>query len=42
MRFTVRRFSNANMAVRTLAALFSLSFGLAMAYQIGVVDGLLL
>ena len=41
-RLTVQRFSRAHVAVRMLAGLFSLGFGLLMAYQIGVVDGLLL
>jgi sulfite exporter TauE/SafE len=39
-RLTAARFARAHVAVRTLAALFSLGLGLSMAYQIGVVDGL--
>lgn len=42
MHLTARRFTRAHVAVRTLAAVFSLGFGLLMAYQIGVVDGLFL
>jgi ABC-type nickel/cobalt efflux system permease component RcnA len=42
VHFTATRFARTNTAVRMLAALFSLAFGLSMAYQIGVVDGLLL
>jgi hypothetical protein len=41
-RLTVQRFARAHLAVRMLAGLFSLGFGLFMAYQIGVVKGLLL
>jgi len=40
-QLTVARFTRAHLAVRTLAGLFSLGLGLFMAYQIGVVDGLL-
>ena len=39
-RFTAARFTNANLALRCLAGLFSLSFGLFMVYQIGFVDRL--
>jgi hypothetical protein len=35
MRFTAARFSRANLAVRGLAGLFSLTFGLLMVYEIG-------
>ena len=34
-QFTAARFSRANFAVRGLAGLFSLSFGLFMIYEIG-------
>jgi sulfite exporter TauE/SafE len=37
---TATRFSRANVAVRSLAGLFSLSFGLFMIYEIGVERGL--
>ena len=40
-RFTVTRFTRANFALRGLAGLFSLSFGLFMIYEIGFVDHLL-
>lgn len=40
-RFTVNRFTRVNFAIRGLAGLFSLSFGLFMVYQIGFVDHLL-
>jgi ABC-type nickel/cobalt efflux system permease component RcnA len=40
-RFTVNRFTRVNFALRGLAGLFSLSFGLFMVYQIGFVDHLL-
>src|SRR6267143_1260656 len=40
-RFTANRFSRTNFALRGLAGLFSLSFGLFMVYQIGFVDHLL-
>lgn len=39
-RFTAARFTRANLALRCLAGLFSLSFGLFMVYQIGFVDHL--
>jgi high-affinity nickel-transport protein len=39
-RFTAARFTRANFALRCLAGLFSLSFGLFMVYQIGFVDHL--
>ncbi len=39
-RFTATRFTRANLALRCLAGLFSLSFGLFMVYQIGFVDHL--
>jgi sulfite exporter TauE/SafE len=39
-RFTATRFTWANLALRCLAGLFSLSFGLFMVYQIGFVDHL--
>jgi high-affinity nickel-transport protein len=42
IHLTAHRFARAQVAVRTAAALFSLVFGIAMAYQIGVDDGLLL
>lgn len=37
---TATRFNRANLAMRYLAGLFSLSFGLFMIYEIGFVDGL--
>lgn len=40
-RFTVNRFARTNLAVRCLAGLFSLGFGLVMIYQIGFVDHLI-
>lgn len=40
-QFTANRFTRANFALRGLAGLFSLSFGLFMVYQIGFVDHLL-
>jgi len=40
-RFTAKRFTRANFALRGLAGLFSLGFGLFMVYQIGFVDHLL-
>ena len=40
-RFTANRFTRANFALRGLAGLFSLSFGLFMVYEIGFVDHLL-
>ena len=40
LRLTASRFARANLAVRGLAGLFSLSFGLFMVYEIGVVRGL--
>ncbi len=39
-QLTAARFTRAHLAVRTLAALFSLGLGLSMAYRIGVVDRL--
>lgn len=41
-RLTAQHFSRANVAVRTLAGMFSLGLGLFMAYEIGVAGGLLL
>lgn len=41
-RLTAGHFQHANVAVRTLAGLFSLGLGVLMAYQIGFVDGLFL
>ncbi len=41
VRFTAARFTRANVAVRTLAGVFSLGFGLFMAYEIGIAGGLL-
>ena len=41
-RFTGLRFARMNFALRGLAGLFSLAFGLFMVYEIGFVDGLLL
>jgi sulfite exporter TauE/SafE len=38
---TAARFNRANLAVRGIAGLFSLSFGLFMVYEIGFVKGLL-
>jgi ABC-type nickel/cobalt efflux system permease component RcnA len=38
---TAARFNRANLAVRGMAGLFSLSFGLFMVYEIGFVKGLL-
>ncbi|HEV7859145.1 MAG TPA: hypothetical protein VGO91_11055 [Pyrinomonadaceae bacterium] len=40
MHFTASRFTRANLALRCLAGLFSLSFGLLMVYRIGITDGL--
>lgn len=40
-RLTVDRFTRVNFALRGLAGLFSLSFGLFMVYEIGFVDHLL-
>jgi sulfite exporter TauE/SafE len=40
-RFTVNRFTRVNFALRGVAGLFSLSFGLFMVYEIGFVDHLL-
>jgi len=37
---TAARFNRANLAVRGLAGLFSLSFGLFMVYEIGFAEGL--
>lgn len=42
VHFTAGRFARVDTAVRVLAAVFSLGFGLSMAYRIGVIDGLLL
>jgi ABC-type nickel/cobalt efflux system permease component RcnA len=42
LHLTGVRFARASLALRGLAALFSLCFGLFMAYEIGFVDGLLL
>jgi high-affinity nickel-transport protein len=39
-RLTADRFTRANFALRGLAGLFSLSFGLFMVYRIGFVDHL--
>ncbi|HEX7177524.1 MAG TPA: hypothetical protein VF240_19855 [Pyrinomonadaceae bacterium] len=38
--FTAARFNRANLALRGVAGVFSLSFGLLMVYQIGFVGGL--
>jgi len=40
-RFTALRFARANLAMRGLAGIFSLCFGIFMIYQIGFVDHLL-
>jgi ABC-type nickel/cobalt efflux system permease component RcnA len=40
LRLTATRFLRANLAVRGVAAVFSLGFGLFMVYEIGFVDGL--
>jgi ABC-type nickel/cobalt efflux system permease component RcnA len=40
VHFTAARFTRANLALRGLAGLFSLSFGLLMVYRIGFTDGL--
>jgi ABC-type nickel/cobalt efflux system permease component RcnA len=40
VHFTANRFARANLAVRCAAGVFSLCFGLLMAYEIGFVDGL--
>lgn len=40
-RFTAQRFAGAEFALRCLAGIFSLSFGLFMIYQIGFVDHLI-
>jgi MFS family permease len=40
-RFTAKRFAGAEFALRCLAGIFSLSFGLFMIYQIGFVDHLI-
>ena len=42
VHFTAGRFTRANLAIRCLAGLFSLGFGLFMVYEIGFVDGLFL
>ncbi len=42
VQITAIRFKRTNVAVRVLAGLFSLGFGLHMAYEIGFVKGLLL
>jgi len=39
---TATRFTRLNVAVRTVAALFSVGFGIFMMYEIGFVDGLFL
>jgi len=41
VHLTATRFTRAHLAVRALAGLFSLGFGLLMIYEIGFVDGLL-
>ncbi len=40
VHLTATRFTGAHTAMRGLAGLFSLCFGLFMAYEIGFVDGL--
>ena len=40
VHFTAARFSRANFAVRAFAGLFSVGFGLFMAYEISFVDRL--
>jgi high-affinity nickel-transport protein len=40
LHFTVVSFARTNFAVRALAGVFSLGFGLFMAYKIGYVEGL--
>ena len=40
MHLTVRRFARVNLAMRMLAGLFSIGFGLFMVYEIGFVEGL--
>ncbi|HVF57749.1 MAG TPA: hypothetical protein VM934_16470 [Pyrinomonadaceae bacterium] len=40
LQFTAARFNRANLAVRGLAGLFSLGFGVFMVYEIGFVKGL--
>jgi hypothetical protein len=40
-RLTAARFSRADFALRCLAGLFSLSFGLFMIYRIGFIDHLI-
>ena len=40
-QLSTTRFARAHVAMRTLAGLFSLGLGLFMAYQLGVVEGLL-
>ena len=40
-RFTAGRFTRANLALRCLAGIFSLTFGLFMVYEIGFVDHLI-
>jgi ABC-type nickel/cobalt efflux system permease component RcnA len=42
LHFTAGRFTNVNLAIRGLAGLFSVGFGLFMVYEIGFVDGLFL
>lgn len=42
VHLTAGRFMRANLAIRCLAGLFSLGFGLFMVYEIGFVDGLFL
>ena len=41
-QLTTERFAGANLAVRTLAGVFSVGLGMLMAYQIGIVDRLFL
>ncbi len=40
LRLTARRFTRANLWIRSLAGVFSICFGLFMVYEIGYVDGL--
>jgi high-affinity nickel-transport protein len=41
IQLAARRFRRAHATVRAAAALYSCAFGVAMVYQIGIVDGLL-
>jgi hypothetical protein len=40
LHFTAARFNRANLALRGVAGVFSLSFGLHLVYEVGYVGGL--